>query len=183
MTCTSGGPRTHAVLNRPPISVNKASSQALVYNQTLVCEDAVNAEVLLRLARNELLERAQQADRRVTALVDEEFVLLFLFSFILKNEKTDMKDKLLTRWRYTIRQCKNGDYNVQASGLTPCLKWNVRLIIGVYSISIRCSTRLVPRSARAKIRARLSTLGNPLPSVMSTMFLALCASSTVNDSL
>lgn len=88
VTYTSGRPRTHAVLNRPPISVNKASSQALVYNQTLVCEDAVNAEVLLRLARNELLERAQQTDRRVTALVDEE-------------------------WRYTIRQSKNGDYNVQ----------------------------------------------------------------------
>jgi hypothetical protein len=75
ITCTSGEPRTHAVLNRPPISINKASSQALVYNQTLVCEDAVNAEVLLRLARNELLERAQQTDRRVTALVDEEYVL------------------------------------------------------------------------------------------------------------
>jgi hypothetical protein len=74
MTCTSGEPRTHAVFNRPPISVNKAP-QALIYNQTLVCEDAVNAEVLLRLARNELLERAQQVDRRVTALVDEEYVL------------------------------------------------------------------------------------------------------------
>jgi hypothetical protein len=85
MTCTSGGPRTHAVLSKSPI--NKAP-QALTYNQTLVCEDAVNAEVLLRLARNDLLERAQQADRRVTALVDEE-------------------------WRYTIRQTKNGDYNVQ----------------------------------------------------------------------
>ncbi|KAH9994697.1 hypothetical protein BJV77DRAFT_1066682 [Russula vinacea] len=85
MTCTSGGPRTHAVLSKCPI--NKAP-QPLTYNQTLVCEDAVNAEVLLRLARNELLERAQQADRRVTALVDEE-------------------------WRYTIRQTKNGDYNVQ----------------------------------------------------------------------
>jgi len=60
----------------------------LIYNQALVCEDAVNAEVLLRIARNELLERAQQTDRRVTALVDEE-------------------------WRYTIRQTKNGDYNVQ----------------------------------------------------------------------
>ncbi|KAF8504414.1 hypothetical protein F5888DRAFT_1799117 [Russula emetica] len=87
ITCTSGGPRTHAVFNRTPISINK-SSQTLVYNHTLVCEDAVNAEVLLRLARNELLERAQQTDRRVTALVDEE-------------------------WRYTIRQTKNGDYNVQ----------------------------------------------------------------------
>jgi hypothetical protein len=74
MTCTSGGSRTHAVLNRPPPpagGINKAS-QALIYNQTLVCEDAVNAEVLLRLARNELLERAQQTDRRVIALVDEE---------------------------------------------------------------------------------------------------------------
>jgi hypothetical protein len=87
MTCTSGGPRTHAVLNRSPIGINKASSQALIYNQTLVCEDAVNAEVLLRLARNELLERAQQTDRRVTALVDEEFVLLLsLLSLKMKNQ-------------------------------------------------------------------------------------------------
>jgi hypothetical protein len=93
VTYTSGRPRTHAVLNRPPISVNKASSQALVYNQTLVCEDAVNAEVLLRLARNELLERAQQTDRRVTALVDEESVLLFVSSHF-KNENTNTKDKL-----------------------------------------------------------------------------------------
>jgi hypothetical protein len=52
-----------------------------------VCEDAVNAEVLLRLARNELLERAQQTDRRVTALVDEEFVLLLsLPSLKMKNQ-------------------------------------------------------------------------------------------------
>lgn len=69
MTCTSGGPRTHSVLNRAQIS---KASQTVTYNETLVCEDAVNAEVLLRLARNELLERAQQTDRRVTALVDEE---------------------------------------------------------------------------------------------------------------
>ena len=69
MTCTSGGPRTHSVLSRAPIS---KASQTVTYNETLVCEDAVNAEVLLRLARNELLERAQQTDRRVTALVDEE---------------------------------------------------------------------------------------------------------------
>jgi len=67
--------------------MNKAS-QALTYDKTLVCADAVNAEVLLRLARNELLERAQQTNRYVTALVDEE-------------------------WRYAIRQTKNGDYNVQ----------------------------------------------------------------------
>jgi hypothetical protein len=87
MTYTSGGPRTHAVLNKPPISINKASSQACVYNKTLVCEDAVNAEVLLRLARNELLERAQQTDRRVTALVDEEFVLLLsLVSLKMKDQ-------------------------------------------------------------------------------------------------
>ncbi len=78
MTCSSGGPRTHTVLNKPPININKAPL-ALVYNQTLVCEDAVNAEVLLRLARNELLERAQQTDRRVTALVDEEYVLFQYF--------------------------------------------------------------------------------------------------------
>lgn len=69
----------------PPISINKAS-QALTYNQTLVCEDAVNAEVLLRLARNELLERAQQADRRVTALVDEEYVLSLSHSAFIKNQ-------------------------------------------------------------------------------------------------
>jgi hypothetical protein len=71
-TCTSGGPRTHSVLSKAVIS---KASQTVTYNETLVCEDAVNAEVLLRLARNELLERAQQTDRRVTALVDEEYVL------------------------------------------------------------------------------------------------------------
>ena len=71
ITCTSGEPRTHSVLNRAPIS---KAPQAVTYNQTLVCEDGVNAEVLLRLARNELFERAQQTDRRVTALVDEEYV-------------------------------------------------------------------------------------------------------------
>jgi hypothetical protein len=92
MTCTSGGPRTHAVFNRPPISINKASSQALVYNQSLVCEDAVNAEVLLRLARNELLERAQQTDRRVTALVEEEYVL-FCLSFQSKRRKESQHEK------------------------------------------------------------------------------------------
>lgn len=53
----------------------------MTYDQTLVCEDAVNAEVLLRLARNELLESAQQTDRRVTALVDEEYVLPIVSSF------------------------------------------------------------------------------------------------------
>ena len=71
ITCTSGEPRTHSVLSRAPIS---KAPQAVTYNQTLVCEDGVNAEVLLRLARNELFERAQQTDRRVTALVDEEYV-------------------------------------------------------------------------------------------------------------
>jgi len=85
MTCTSGGPRTHAVLSK--CQIDKAS-QALGYNKVILCADAVNAEVLLRLARNELLERAQEANRQVTALVDEE-------------------------WRYTIRQNKSGDYNVQ----------------------------------------------------------------------
>ncbi len=86
IACASGGPRTHTVLNKPPVNINKAP-QALIYNQTLVCEDGVNAEVLLRLARNELLERAQQTDRRVTALVDEEYVLLGLvFHLSSKNE-------------------------------------------------------------------------------------------------
>ena len=75
MTCTSGGPRTHSVLNKSQID---KASQALTYNRALVCADAVNAEVLLRLARNELLERAQQANRQVTALVDEEYVSLFI---------------------------------------------------------------------------------------------------------
>jgi len=55
-----------------------------------MCADGVNAEVLLRFARNELFERAQQANRHVTALVDEE-------------------------WQYTVRQTKGGDYNVQVS--------------------------------------------------------------------
>jgi hypothetical protein len=71
LTCTSGGPRTHAVLGK--CQIDKAS-QAHTYNKALVCADAVNAEVLLRLARNELLERAQQANRLVAALVDEEYV-------------------------------------------------------------------------------------------------------------
>jgi len=55
-----------------------------------MCADAVNADVLLRFARNELFERAQQANRQFTALVDEE-------------------------WQYTVRQTKGGDYNVQVS--------------------------------------------------------------------
>lgn len=55
-----------------------------------MCADAVNAEILLRFARNELFERAQQANRHVTALVDEE-------------------------WHYTVRQTKSGDYTVQVS--------------------------------------------------------------------
>ena len=42
-----------------------------------MCADAVNAEVLLRFARNELFERAQMANRHVTALVDEEYVFRF----------------------------------------------------------------------------------------------------------
>jgi len=87
MTCTSGGPRTHAVLSKCQID---RASQALTYNKTIVCADAVNAEVLLRLARNELLERAQEANRQVTALVDEEYVSLFnslLFSQSAQHEK------------------------------------------------------------------------------------------------
>jgi len=55
-----------------------------------VCADAVNAEVLLRFARNELFERAQMANRHVSALVDEQ-------------------------WQYSVRQTKSGDYNVQVS--------------------------------------------------------------------
>lgn len=43
-----------------------------------MCADAVNAEVLLRFARNELFERAQQANRQFTALVDEEYVFHLL---------------------------------------------------------------------------------------------------------
>ena len=46
-----------------------------------MCADAVNAEVLLRFARNELFERAQTANRHVTALVDEEYVC-FVFFFL-----------------------------------------------------------------------------------------------------
>ena len=44
-----------------------------------MCADAVNAEVLLRFARNELFERAQTGNRHVTALVDEEYVC-FVFA-------------------------------------------------------------------------------------------------------
>ncbi|KAI0300154.1 hypothetical protein B0F90DRAFT_459628 [Multifurca ochricompacta] len=87
LSCSSGAPRTHAVLRRSQL---QKASQTLTYGKTLVCADAVNAEVLLRLARNEILERAQQANRLVTALVDEE-------------------------WQYNIRQAKSGDYNVQVS--------------------------------------------------------------------
>jgi hypothetical protein len=113
MTCTSGGPRTHAVLSKCQID---RASQPLTYNKTIVCVDAVNAEVLLRLARNELLERAQEANRQVTALVDEEYVSLLnslLFGQSAPHEKR-IDDKLGSpRWRYTIRQSKSGDYNVQ----------------------------------------------------------------------
>jgi hypothetical protein len=85
LSCTSGAPRTHVVLSRAQF--HKAS-QPLTYSRTLVCADGVNAQVLLRFARNEIFERAQQANRHVTALVDEE-------------------------WQYTIRQTKSGDYSVQ----------------------------------------------------------------------
>lgn len=71
LSCTSGAPRTHPVLRR---SQMYKASQSLTYSRTLVCVDAVNADVLLRFARNELFERAQQANRHVTALVDEEYV-------------------------------------------------------------------------------------------------------------
>ena len=76
LSCTSGAPRTHAVLNRAQF--HKAP-QPLTYSRTLACTDGVNAELLLRFARNELFERAQQANRHVSALVDEEYVLLFFF--------------------------------------------------------------------------------------------------------
>jgi len=55
------------------------ASQVLTYNRALVCTDTVNAKVLLRLAQNELLERAQQTNRQVTALVDEEYVAFCTF--------------------------------------------------------------------------------------------------------
>ncbi|KAN0130143.1 hypothetical protein V8E53_012088 [Lactarius tabidus] len=86
LSCTSGSPHTHAILRRSQL--HKAA-QPVTYSRTLMCADGVNAEVLLRFARNELFERAQQANRHVTALVDEE-------------------------WQYTVRQTKGGDYNVQA---------------------------------------------------------------------
>jgi len=88
LTCTSGALRTHSSLSKSGTTIITKAPQAFTYNKTLVCADAVNAEVLLRLARNELLKRAQEVNRHVTALVDEE-------------------------WRYTIRQTKSGDYNVQ----------------------------------------------------------------------
>jgi hypothetical protein len=81
VTCTSGARRTHAVLSKSRAAVKKAA-QPLTYSRTLVCADAVNAEVLLRLARNELLDRAQQASRHFTALVDEEYVSSFFFFFL-----------------------------------------------------------------------------------------------------
>jgi len=55
------------------------ASQVLTYNRALVYTDTVNAKVLLRLAQNELLERAQQTNRQVTALVDEEYVAFCTF--------------------------------------------------------------------------------------------------------
>ena len=42
-------------------------------------------EVLLRLARHELFERAQQANRHFTALVDEEYVLTSFLCEIFFN--------------------------------------------------------------------------------------------------
>jgi hypothetical protein len=89
VTCTSGARRTHAVLSKSR-TVKKAA-QPLTYSRTLVCADAVNAEVLLRLARNELLDRAQQASRHFTALVDEEYVpslLFFVFCLVLPYRPT-----------------------------------------------------------------------------------------------
>ena len=83
-TCTSGGPRTHSVLSKCQID---RASQTLSYNKALVCADGVNAEVLLRLARNELLERAQQASRQVTALVDEEYVFFYFWRIGVEHER------------------------------------------------------------------------------------------------
>jgi hypothetical protein len=150
MTCTSGGPRTHAVLSK--CQIDKAS-QALTYNKMILCADAVNAEVLLRLARNELLERAQEANRQVTALVDEEYVSLLIRSFSQSAQHERVNDKLGSpRWRYTIRQNKSGDYNVQVRSpihQTQPLNRMTRLI----SIcTIRCSTWHIRRIARARIR-------------------------------
>lgn len=88
----------------------------MTYSRTLVCADAVNAEVLLRLARNELLERAQRANRHVTALVDEEYVYLFRES--IEHQDNDKRDHP-SRWRYTIRQTKSGDYNVEVRSAAP----------------------------------------------------------------
>lgn len=102
LTCTSGGPRTHSALSKSQID---KLAQALTYNKALVCADAVNAEVLLRLARNELLERAQQTNRQVTALVEEEYVSLFLFSFFSFSESA-MNDERLT---INSSVCPDGD--------------------------------------------------------------------------
>jgi hypothetical protein len=87
LACTSGGPRTHSAFNK--CRIDKAS-QTLTYNKALVCADGVNAEVLLRLARNELLERAQQANRQVTALVDEECVF-FSFLGVCRTRRIERK--------------------------------------------------------------------------------------------
>ena len=77
-----------------------------------MCADAVNAEVLLRFARNELFERAQQTNRHFTALVDEEYV----FHLFRPWSNAHEANMIAYRWQYTIRQTKGGDYNVQARG-------------------------------------------------------------------
>ena len=155
LTCTSGGPRTHSVLNK--CQMDKAP-QALTYNRALVCADAVNAEVLLRLARNELLERAQQTNRQVTALVDEEYVSFCTFWRVgVRARKANDKPRS-SRWRYTIRQTKSGDYNVQVGGPLPSTSDRLTSIS-----SIRCSTRHVPPVARARISTWQRILANPSP--------------------
>ncbi|KAI0266533.1 hypothetical protein BC834DRAFT_969545 [Gloeopeniophorella convolvens] len=87
VSCSSGAPRTHAVLRQ---CAQTRAPHALAHTKRFVCADAVNAEMLLRFTRNELLLRAQRVNRAVTALVDEE-------------------------WSYTIQQTKGGDYHVQVS--------------------------------------------------------------------
>jgi hypothetical protein len=85
LSCSSGDPRTHVALITASY---QKFPHTLICTKTLLCADGVNAEVLLRLARHELFERAQQANRHFTALVDEEYVLFFSceFFFCFSND-------------------------------------------------------------------------------------------------
>ena len=110
LSCNSDGPHTDAALAG---SLFQRFPHTLTYTRTFVCADGVNAEVLLRFARIDLFERAQRADRHVTALVDEEYGLpLFFISRPVR--KLTKYNWSRSRWRYDIRQGKNGDYNIQA---------------------------------------------------------------------